>query len=312
MPGGRRGADGAEAGVGSGVDRLRVGVVVNLEKPRAVEVARELVGWLAGRGVEPLVTCEAAEALGWTGAAAPLGSFGADLAFAVVLGGDGTLLAAAKRVAHAGLPLLGVNLGHLGFLTEIEEGELFRELPGLLAGRYHIDERAMLRARVLRRGEAPDGGGQEFLALNDAVVTARPFARLLRVRLVVAGVALPSYAGDGVIVATATGSTAYSLSAGGPVLDPGLRALVVTPICPHAFHARPTVLSGAERVRVEVEPRGAVVVLTLDGQEGRPLADGDVVEVSLAPQVARLLRRPGWSFYRVLRRKLAEGDGSRP
>lgn len=281
---------------------LRIGLVANLDKPRALPLSGELVAWLAGRGVEVALGPDLAAAIGWAGPALPIEEMAAGVAFLVVLGGDGTLLATAKRVADRGAtPILGVNLGHLGFLTEIEVDDLYRDLPAFLEGRHVLDERVLLGCRVLPAGDA-------HLALNDVVVSKGPPSRTLRLATRVDGVQLSAYAGDGVIVSTPTGSTAYALAAGGPVLHPSLPALLVTPICPHTFYARPTVVAGWECVAIEAETDRGTTMLTLDGQESRPLAPGEHVEVRLSDRVARLMRRPGWSFYEVVRRKLAEAD----
>ena len=286
----------------------RVGLLVNLEKPRGLPLVARLLAWLGAQGVEALVSPEVAAALGGGVRSASLGQMtGAD--FLMVLGGDGTLLGAARRTARLGLPLLGVNLGRLGFLTELEEGDLATALPGLLAGEYELDERLMLECSV--HGAA--GAAERYLALNDVVVAKGPFARLLHLTVSSGDNTIVTYPGDGIIVATPTGSTAYSLSAGGPVLHPQVSGLVVTPICPHTFYSRPLLVAPAEGLRLRPEvapgPRHLVdVALTVDAQEGRPLVPGEWVEVRVADVRARLVRRPGWDFYQVLRRKLAE-DG---
>jgi len=231
----------------------------------------------------------------------------------LVLGGDGTLLGAARRTAAYSPLLLGVNLGHLGFLTELEESDVFAALPGILAGRYEVDERMMLACAICHPGR-PD---ERFLALNDVVVSKGPFARLIDLRLstgAAGGAVVATYRGDGLIVSTPTGSTAYSLSAGGPVVDPQVDGILVTPICPHTFYSRPILLTVQQRLRLDVSvvPAGrgeADVVLTVDGQEGRRLQSGEFVEIAAAQERVRLLRRPRWNFYTVLRRKLAEQDG---
>lgn len=281
---------------------LLVGVVANLDKPRALALATELLGWLRAQGHEPIAVPELAEAVAWGGAVETLEALAGAVGLLVVLGGDGTLLAAATRVAERGAPpIVGINVGHLGFLTEIEQADVYRALPEFLAGRYVLDERAMLCCRVLPSGD-------EYLALNDVVVAKGPPARSLRIRTRVDGVRLDAFVGDGVIVATPTGSTAYALAAGGPVLHPCLSALVVAPICPHTFSSRPTVVSVRDIVGIEAECERGTTVLTLDGQRRRSLLAGEQIEVRLSDRVTRLLRRPGWNFYEVVRRKLAEGD----
>ncbi len=286
----------------------RGGVLVHVDKSGALPLTARLVAWLQARAVEVTVLPEVGSALGGGVSVSLLPELASQCGLVVVLGGDGTLLGAARRTASYAPALLGVNLGRLGFLTELEQAELFAELPGILTGRFEIDERAMLAA-VVR------GGGSEaqtYLALNDVVVTKGPFSRLMRLCVRSGGREVAAYPGDGIILSTPTGSTAYALSAGGPILHPQVHGILITPICPHSFYARPTVVGAGERLRVEVSPvagpRGPVdVALTVDAQEGRSLQPGEWVDVSTAPQRARLVRRPGWNFYEVLRGKLADG-----
>ena len=285
---------------------LRVGLVANLNKPEAPGVAASLTDWLGRAGAELVLPPDVARATGWRGVVASLADMAAGVAFIIVLGGDGTLLSVARGALPSSPPLLGVNLGHVGFLTEIELDDLYQDMPLFLAGRGVVDERALLEGRVL-----PREGGEpiaSLLALNDVVLAKGPFARLLRLRIRVGTALLTSYRGDGVILATATGSTAYSLSAGGPVLHPAVPGVIVTPICPHTLDQRPTVVAASETVEVEVEAEHRDIMLTMDGQEGWAFTPGDRMQVRLGPAVARLLRRPGWSFYEVLRKKIAEGD----
>ena len=287
-----------------------VGLLANLEKGHALPLCARLLGWLAERGVQALLPAELAAALGGGIPPCAMEEMAARASFLIILGGDGTLLSAARRASdHGGVPLLGVNLGHLGFLTELEEGDLFTALPELLAGRYDLDERMVLECSVHADGARPE----RFLAVNDVVVTKGPFARLIRLSVSAAAGPVVSYRGDGIIVSTPTGSTAYSLSAGGPVLHPQVQGILVTPICPHTFYSRPMLLAASERLRLDVHvtpgPRGHVdVALTVDAQEGRMLRPGEWVEVAAAAARARLVRRAGWNFYQVLRRKLAEDD----
>lgn len=287
-----------------------VGVLANVDKDNALPVCARLLEWLRARRVEAMVPPELAAALPGAPPAVTMAEMAAAAGFLIVLGGDGTLLSAARRAAeHGALPILGVNLGHLGFLTELEEGDLLTALPDLLAGRYEIDERTILECAIHAEGAEPE----RFLAVNDIVVTKGPFARLIRLSLAADAGPVVSYRGDGMIVSTPTGSTAYSLSAGGPVLHPQVQGILVTPICPHTFYSRPLLVAASERLRLDIDVApgswGRVdVALTVDAQEGRMLRPGEWVEISAAAACARLVRRPGWNFYEVLRRKLAEDD----
>ncbi|HKX19182.1 MAG TPA: NAD(+)/NADH kinase [bacterium] len=290
-----------------------VGLSVNVEKlradPEVGRLARAAVTLLTSRHVDVLVNRESAQTLGLPelGVAAP------DLArrveMLVVFGGDGTILYAARQAAPAGIPILGVNLGGFGFLAEVHDRAVDDALLRVLAGDYRVDERMMLQGQVCRRGHGDAGERvvRELLALNDVVVTKSGYARLLRIRTDINEDHLATHLADGLIVATPTGSTAYSLSAGGPILHPDLQAIVLTPICAHTLNARAVVLSADEAITIRVEPTGAPSVLTVDGQEGEPLEPDDIVRVARAPCRTRLVRLGRTGFYRLLRDKLAWG-----
>ena len=286
----------------------RVGIWMNPQKARARPLALTLANWLEGRGHEVAVPPWVSDLVGPRVQIATPDVLGERVGLLVVLGGDGTLLGAARQTSAAAPPLLGVNLGHLGFLTEVEEAELFTALPGILDGEYSLDERMMLECEVHGAGRPVE----RWRALNDVVLTKGPFARLLRLRVGVDDREVVSYPGDGIIISTPTGSTAYSLSAGGPVLHPHVDGILVSPICPHTLYSRPLLLSAGERLVLRTDsdqgPTRVDVALTVDAQEGRALVPGEWVEVAASPQRARLVRRPGWNFYAVLRRKLAEDD----
>ena len=285
--------------------RRKVGIMANLDKPGAAETAVDLFHAVVRAGAGSAVDSEIAEKLG-------LGDHAMDFAagahlvdFVIVLGGDGTLLRAARRLAVAKTPVLGVNFGHLGFLTELEPREVEAELPRLIAGEGTLDERTMVEAEV-----TTEDGKQHLIALNEVAFHKAAQARIVEVRAAVDGYPLATFFGDGLIIATPTGSTAYSLSAGGPILDPSLSLLLLTPICPHTLYSRPVVLGPASRVLVTLCPDGDPHqdwALTVDGQEAYPLDPSSPILVRQSPCRARLLRRKEWSFFEVLRRKLPEG-----
>lgn len=280
-----------------------IGVMPNLAKEAAAGTSLRLVQELQARGCGAVMTREAAASLGRPDLGRPLEDWVGAL-FAIVMGGDGTLLAAARRLAPLRVPLLGVNLGRLGFLTELEESELPRALPGLLLGDFALDRRLMLSTSIVHGGAAAEAGP----ALNDAVVTRRASGRMVHLALRAGDAEVGTYRADGIIIATPTGSTAYSLSAGGPVVSPGEGVVVVTPIAPHTLTARAIVVSGQVRLRLRVLAGSAPATLSLDGQPGIPLEEGDEVAVEPARFTADLVRRPGWNFFEVLRQKLAEVD----
>ncbi len=279
---------------------LRVGIVINPDKPGAREVLGGLVDWLQARGVSTFLTRESADTLQSPELFVPTEEWGDKVSFAIVLGGDGTLLAAARMLEPARIPLLGVNLGRLGFLTEIEVEDLYPRLEGFLQGDYFLDQRVMLEATVHRAGLEV----ARFAALNDVVISKGPFARIVHLETFINDILVETYPADGLIISTPTGSTAYSLSAGGPIVNPGLDVLILTPICPHTLYARSLVIGKDEKVKVSPVNPQTQLTLTLDGQEGYPLRVGDQVVVEQSTRVVKLMRHRGWSFYRVLQRKL--------
>lgn len=229
----------------------------------------------------------------------------AGLDLLLTLGGDGTLLRGARMVAPHGVPVLGINLGHLGFLTSIGPQDLETSLDAVLAGEFVFDARMVLEARA----ESGDGEVRgSYLALNDVVLHRGGVARMIRISVHAHHEEVGTYSSDGIILATPTGSTAYSLSAGGPIVAPSIDCIIATPICPHTLAVRPLVLSARETVSIEVLPPSEQVILTIDGQEGVGLSQGDRLVVSRAPTPLRLVRFPGQTFFSTLRRKLRWGD----
>jgi NAD+ kinase len=285
-----------------GVQVRRVAIVVNTDKPLSITSAKEIVSWLEERNYVPTLLPKAAQALDRADLAAlPSEAWnGAELL--IVLGGDGTLIRAAQAAAPLGVPILGINTGHLGFLTEVETTEVHDNLEAILAGDYHVEQRMMLIARVFRGKRQ----ALEVTALNDAVVSKGPRARLVNLEILIDKTPVARYRADGVIVATPTGSTAYSLSAGGPIVGPTVDVLLVTPICPHTMSSRAMVVAGGEEVTVCVIANPGEVGLSADGSDPFPLEADDRVVVKRAPYLAKLVRRPGYRFYDVLRQKLSD------
>ena len=222
----------------------------------------------------------------------------------VVMGGDGTLLAAARLLGDREIPILGVNLGSLGFLTSVTLEELYPLLEVTLAGKHEISERGVLRAQMVRNGAAAEGAR----ALNDAVVNQAALARLMDFDVHIDGNHVARYRADGIIVATPTGSTAYSLAAGGPIVLPDIHAFVITPICPHMLTNRPLVIPDSSRIEIAPEQQGEPVHLTLDGQVGFQLQPGDRVMIERAKTRVQLVRAAGKSYFEVLRSKLGWGE----
>ncbi|TMA43959.1 MAG: NAD(+) kinase [Deltaproteobacteria bacterium] len=280
--------------------RIRtVGLVVKRDRPRAVRLAHRMIGWLRRRGIKALLDADA----GLRGAPAlDKDRLAREADLVVVLGGDGTLLSIARRTG-ARVPILGVNLGELGFLTEVVEAEAMPMLARVAAGRYDLDRRLTLAATLERGGQRLGA----FRALNDVVVTNGAHARIIEFSVSVDGLPLTTYRADGIIVATPTGSTAYSLSAGGPIVEPTAEVLLLCPISPHTLTNRPVVLRPGARVSITIARREHDAMLTIDGQEARRLAGGDVVNVRRGRSPVALVRSPDRTYYDVLRSKLGWG-----
>jgi NAD+ kinase len=279
-----------------------IGICVKPDQPQLAESVEELVAWLERRGVGVRLDPHAARLRGEEPAA---DGWIAKVDLLVVLGGDGTLLAAAREAGDHSVPILGVNLGTLGFLAETSRDELLDTLEDALAGRL-VDA---LRMRLEVTLEARDGRRTRYLALNDAVIGTSALSRMIDLETRADGVDVTTYHADGLIVATPTGSSAYSLSAGGPLLVPDLEAILLTPICPHTLTQRPLVLPETSVVEIRIQDtRGGEVLLTVDGQVGEVVGEGDRVRVCRAYHPVRLLVPPGRNRFEVMRRKLRWGE----
>jgi NAD+ kinase len=282
----------------------RVGLVAKPDAAEAQRVVRQLVEWLAARGLTVVLEKEtAALAPSASLTSASKSDLPGQVEALIVLGGDGTLLSMARAVGDLGVPILGVNLGVLGFLTATTLEEILPALEALLAGGMAVEERMMLAARVVRGGQATG----DYIALNDVVITKSAMSRIIDLAVSVDGRHATAYRADGLIISTPTGSTAYNLSAGGPILFPTMDAVVLTPIAPHTLSNRPIVLPGAQRIDVTLRV-DQEVMLTMDGQVGVPLRERDVVEVQKARARIRLLRFDQKDFFSVLRTKLKWGE----
>lgn len=281
----------------------KIGLIVNCRRQQALELAKPLTQWLQQRNIEvSLVEAEAKEKLDNF---LPLKEIRrGDLDMVIALGGDGTFLRAARITASDRIPILGVNLGHLGFLSEVEEGALYEDLEKVLAGQYILDERMMLQVELKRQGQVID----RFFGLNDVVIHKGALSRLLRLKVLVGEECMGYYKADGIILASPTGSTAYSLSAGGPLVHPGLEVMVLTPICPHSLNGRPTIIPADKICTVEVGNTSSEVLLTVDGQTGYNLQDHDEISVTRAPFKSAFIRIHPQRFFTVLRNKLGASE----
>ena len=282
----------------------RVGLIAKPDAPAAPRVIRQVVEWLAAHGMTAVLEKETAGLLPSASVqAASKAELPGQVDLLIVLGGDGTLLSMARAVGDLGVPILGVNLGGLGFLTATTLEEMLPALEAVRTGGMATEERMVLGARLIRNGQTVG----EYSALNDVVITKSAMSRIVDLSVSVAGRHATAYRADGLIISTPTGSTAYNLSTGGPILFPTMDAVVLTPIAPHTLSNRPIVIPASERIEVTLLD-DQDVMLTMDGQVGVPLRERDTVEVQKAAARIRLLRFPQKDFFSVLRTKLKWGE----
>jgi NAD+ kinase len=280
-----------------------VAIVSKPDKPELAQIVPGLIAWLRDRGCDLVIDSETADYLAESNGVSreQLASRNPDLL--IVLGGDGTLLSAARAVAPLSTPILGVNLGSLGFLTEVSIDELYAALSAVHAGEGEADDRSMLRAVLIRDGQTVS----EHHALNDVIISKSMIARLVSFEIFIDKEFISSYRGDGLIIATPTGSTAYSLAAGGPILTPAVAGLVLSPICPHALTHRPVVVPDHVEIEILVNNADGEAYLSIDGQIGIPVFQGDRLICRKSPYVTHLLRLKK-TFFEVLGTKLKWGQ----
>ncbi len=279
---------------------LKVCLIVNRQKRQANKLAEEIFQWFAHRDLPVYYSNEDPPENVEGGIPIPRREMAGRIDIIFVLGGDGTFLNVARFFAGQEIPLLGFNLGRMGFLTEMDSGNLNNILENLLQDKYYIEERMMLEGTVYRDGKKIT----RVVGLNDIVVSKGAFARVIELTLYISGEIITTYPGDGMVVATPTGSTAYSLSAGGPIISPSVKSLVVTPICPHTLYARSLVVQHDDIIEIEVERADRRIMLTVDGQEGIRLGVGDIVRLTGAREKTYLVRFEGSTFYQILRTRL--------
>lgn len=275
-----------------------VGLVINHNKEQIIHIAEQLIGLLRQQQVEVVAIGAEAKALHLE----PLtrDRFCAAAQLVLVIGGDGTMLRAARTVYGREIPIIGINQGYLGFLTEIEVEHVQAGLQKLLAGEYQLERRMMLTAKVFRKGECI----AEVNALNDLVVTKGALSRIIRTELYLHDQLVERYHGDGLIFSTPTGSTGYSLSAGGPIVYPTIDLCIVAPICPHSLIARPLIFSPEHVLTVGLDSNNAPAMLTVDGQNGVELEKGDRIQISKAEHDTCLIVLEKQNFFAVLRQKM--------
>jgi NAD+ kinase len=274
----------------------KAGIVIKPHAPGIEKILRGLVQYLTGKRITPLLEDVAARKLLRKGGV-PRDELPGQVDLVIVLGGDGTLLSVAHLAARAGVPVVGVNLGSLGFLTEVPTDELYITLDAFLAGDENIiSPRLLLEAR---------SRGKRYHCLNDVVVNKGAMARMIQIEIQINGRDIAALKSDGLVIATPTGSTAYSLSAGGPIVQPYVPALILSPICPHMLSFRPMVVASDSMIKLRLLTAGEEVYLTLDGQRGVLLGKNDVVEIQRAESELRLVSSPRRNYFELLKEKLS-------
>jgi len=281
-----------------------IGIISRPRRSNLAEVVPDLLQWLQKRGVRTVYDSETATCLKQGGLGATRHQIGEQADLFLVLGGDGTLLAASREAAVRGIPILPVNMGSLGFLTNFTVEELYPALEAALFGDFAIEERVLLLVERINHGQVLT----QQRVLNDAVVHKGTLARMIELELHIDGGFVCRYRADGLIVATPTGSTAYSMSAGGPIVHPAVPSILITPICPHTLSDRPVVVADTAQIELRLSENSESVFLTLDGQTGTPTQIGDRVRITRADERLKLVHPPHKTYFEILRSKLKWGE----
>ena len=281
----------------------KIGIIVKTQHIKAGESLKELIKWLKDRDIEIYMDKETSGIIGEKSQykKADIPSI---VELIIVLGGDGTLLSVARLIEENNVPILGVNLGVLGFLTEITIGELYSVLENIIKGDFTVENRIMLDACIYREGKI----AAHYCAFNDVVINRGALARIVDLEIKINGLYVTTYRSDGLIISTPTGSTAYSLAAGGPIVYPTMNALILSPICPHTLTNRPIVIPDDVKIEINLVTPNEDVLATMDGQVGYSLNYRDTIEIKKAKNTIKLIQAPGKNYYEVLRKKLKWGE----
>ena len=283
---------------------LRIGIFPNMAKKEIENILEKMINFLQTQNVEVFLP-EKVRVIG------KFNKFIVDYNFlysnidiALTLGGDGTLLSTGRKFASKGVPLCGINLGRVGFLAEIETDEIIDKLTKIINNNYFIEKRLMLVGVVYRNGEKIFSAE----AINDIVVTKSGLSRMIKLKLLIDDILTAEYQADGIIFATSTGSTAYSLSAGGPIINPSLKVMLITPICPHSVNARPLIIDENEEIKLKVSARHNDIGLTVDGQIVYPLLPGDLITIKKSLLTADFIRFTDKNYYKTIKKKLLRSE----
>lgn len=279
-----------------------IGIIVNVSKDLKLEITSSIIKWLESRGCRPYIESNVAHLLNRMDLESHDDFIYKETDFIITLGGDGTLLGVAKDIKENQTPILGINMGRLGFLTEVERQNIFTALDKILSGEFTIEKKMMLESNIVRGNETIG----PFYSLNDAYITGGIQSRPVTMDVSIGEDYMNTYVADGLVVSTPAGSTAYSLSAGGPIISPGINAILITPLCAHSLSARSIVVSDDDMVNITLDKRYNNVYFNADGHSWCALKGGDRVTVRKAPFYTKIIKTSGISFFELLRIKLKE------
>lgn len=279
----------------------KVGIIPNRDRDHNYAMTKKLVDWIISKGHGVLIAKEVAKPIGFSQYVTDVKQIYSEADFLISLGGDGTLLNVARTAALYNTPIIGVNLGTLGFLTTVEKDDVETAIEKVLTGEYKLEQRMMLEASILDRG--PEH--QNLIGLNDICITRGSLSRLINTKIYVNDEFVDLFRGDGIILSTPTGSTAYNLSAGGPILVPDSKMMVITPICPHSLYSRSFVVSGDDVIKVEFEGASNMdIMLSVDGQSGITVGINDVITIKKSNYITAIIKTHNHGFYKILRQKI--------
>ncbi len=281
---------------------MKIGIIPNLMKDKDLNVTKSILNWFGDKDIQLFLEPETAEYLNKKDIGLNREEIYSLSDVVIVLGGDGTILNIARQSSQYNVPLFGINLGHLGFLAEAEISDMYASLSKIITGDFLIEKRMMLEAFLENSNEE----NPKLLALNDFSITKGMVPRMVSFSLYINDSFFELYSADGIVVSSSTGSTAYSLSAGGPIVSPELNVLIITPICPHTIHNRSIVVSDKDEVRIEICKENYEVLLSVDGQDSYKVNPGDIVKVRGSSRITNLVKLKQRSFFDVLRRKISE------
>ena len=283
---------------------LRIGIFPNMAKKEIENILEKMINFLQTQNVEVFLP-EKVRVIGKFNKFIVDNNFlYSNIDIALTLGGDGTLLSTGRKFASKGVPLCGINLGRVGFLAEIETDEIIDKLTKIINNNYFIEKGLMLEGVVYRNGEKIFSAE----AINDIVVTKSGLSRMIKLKLLIDDILTAEYQADGIIFATSTGSTAYSLSAGGPIINPSLKVMLITPICPHSVNARPLIIDENEEIKLKVSARHNDIGLTVDGQIVYPLLPGDLITIKKSLLTADFIRFTDKNYYKTIKKKLLRSE----